>query len=129
MNTTEIMTEDDQIIDILFCGIKEEPCELTTEWTSARGVKECDDVCELFGGPPTKWEKFKASFKFILFDVKVIFKQFFYKYIWYTRHRTEPIPWQNEYLKWYAISEVKLFGKWVLLSKKEMEWKYGNTEK
>lgn len=97
-----IKSKDEQLVDILFCGIKEEPCEKTIDLTSIksiqvnyafgndgfsrRGIIElkadaqtCDDVCELFGGPPTKWEKFKAYIRLnIIFPIKKNFKLFYF---------------------------------------------------
>ena len=98
-----IKSEDEQLVDILFCGIKDEPCEKTVDFTSiesaqvfdtimdsstawwSRGnvvklrtkdTQTCDEVCELFGGPPTRWEKIKAFIRLnILARLKLLRKK------------------------------------------------------
>ena len=74
---------DDEIVDALFCGIKEEPCETTLTMLDIdkKTSLVCDDVCELFGGPPTRMEKIKAYIRLnIIFPIKKNFKLFYFSY-------------------------------------------------
>ncbi len=84
--------EDEKILDVLLCGAT---CESTVDLTSIKsatitnvnfhsevvlrtGIPHCDDVCELFGGPPTRLELARAWW---IANVVAPTRRFFHKII------------------------------------------------
>lgn len=66
---------EEKDIDLLFC---EEECELTRDLTNftVPDVKECDDVCELLGGPASWQEKTLFNLRMIRIQVEKDLKSF-----------------------------------------------------